>query len=193
MAESTGPEADRPEPSVDPPAANEPERPSPARRGARGYLAVLIALTLAAVVLVGFGTVFGLRMMEHDAEQARRNTMVRTAGDVALKLTTIDHRNADRDLQQLRGVATPQFAEQFGIRSHAFADTLQQSQIVSTGQVTSAGLEEFDERSARVLVAVRATVRDGGAPRGDPRNYRLGVDLVRQDDKWLVSNVEFIL
>lgn len=163
------------------------------RRRSRRQLAILLALTLAVVVLIGAGAVFGLRLMQHDADEARRQDAIRTASDVAVKLTTIDHRNADRDLGELRAVATPQFAEQFGILSHAFADTVRQSQIVSTGQVTSAGVQHADDRNARILVAVRATVRDGNAPEGEPRNYRLGVDLVREDDTWLVSNVEFIL
>lgn len=173
MAESAGAEAD-------------PDR-------SHGYLAVLVLLTVVAVVLVGVGVILGLKVMQNDAEQARRQNAVRTAGEVALKLTTIDHRNAEGELAQLRTLTTPQFAEQFGIRSHAFADTLAQSRIVSTGQVTSAGLEQLADRSARVLVAVRATVRDGGAPQGEPRSYQLGVDLQRQDDRWLVSNVEFLL
>lgn len=187
MAESTGAaDAEQTEPG------GEHDQPS-SGRAARGYLAVLIALTVLAVALVGLGFVFGLRVLHHDTELARRQTVVHTADEVALKLTTIDHRNADRDLQQIREMATPQFAEQFGIRSHAFADTVAQSQIVSTGQVTSAGLEHVDQGSARVLVAVRSTVRDGAATQGEPRHYRLGVDLVWQHDKWLVSNVEFIL
>lgn len=165
---------------------------TPAPRRSRGYLAVLAGLTVVVVALVGLGVMLGLRVLQADAEQTRRETVLQTARQFALDLTTIEYRTVDRDVQRLLDGSTEQFAEQSGL-GPAFIDVAKQSQLVSTGEVTSAGIERVDDSSARALVAVKATVRNVELPEGAPRNYRLGVQLTWTSDRWLVSNVEFIL
>ncbi len=164
--------------------------PGPRRSGR--YSAVLAGLIVVVVALVGLGVVLGLRILQAEAEQTRRETVLQTARQFALDLTTIEYRTVDRDVQRLRDGSTEQFPEKFGL-GPAFIDVVKQSQLVSTGEVTSAGVERVDENTARVLVAVRTTVRDVELPEGTPRNYRLGVQLTKTSDRWLVSNVEFIL
>lgn len=177
--------------SLTAPVSGPPAAPAPRRR--RGKLAVLVALTLAVVVLLGMGAFFGWRALQAHSEQARRDEVLQTARTDADNLTTIDYRTADRDVRELLDGSTPEFSRQFGIASPDFLDVVKGSQLVATGQVTSAAIERLDERSARVLVAVNGSVRDANVPQGTPRKYRLGMELVRQDDRWLVSKVEFLL
>lgn len=167
-------------------------QPDPPRRG-RGRLAVLIALTVVVIVLIGFGALFGWRAIQANSEEARRDQVLQTARLAADNLTTIDYHTADRDVRELLDGSTPEFAQQFGIASPEFVEVVKGTQLVSTGQVTSAAIERMDERSARVLVAVDGSVRDVNVPQGAPRKYRLGMELVRQDDRWLVSKVDFLL
>jgi Mce-associated membrane protein len=174
-------------------APGDPVVGTPPARRSGGYLAVLVGLTVVTIALVVFGVILGLRVLQDDAQQARRETVLQTARQFAAELTTIEYRTVDRDVQVLLDGSTEQFAEQFGFNGPAFADVAKQTQLVSTGEVTAAGVERVDAKSARVLVAVRATVRDVEVPEGTPRNYRLGVELVWTSDRWLVSNVEFIL
>jgi Mce-associated membrane protein len=156
-------------------------------------LAVLVVLTVAVVVLLGLGAMFGINVVQADMAQARRDVALQTAREFAHDLSALDHRTADRDVQRLLDGSTKQFAEQFGISGPAFTDVMKQTRLVSTGEVTSAGVERMDADSARVLVAVRAVVRDAELPEGTPRNYRLSIDLMQTGDRWLVSRVEFIL
>jgi Mce-associated membrane protein len=158
-----------------------------------GYLAVLVALTGVVLVLIGFGSIFGWRLLEANAKQARRDLVLHTAHQAAGDLTTIDYRTADQDVRRLLDGSTEDFAAAFGIGTPEFLDVVKRTQLVSTGQSTSAGIERMDEHSAWVLVAVNASVREVGAPGGAPRNYRLRVELVPRADRWLVSKVEFIL
>lgn len=176
--------------------SNSAESPTAAGGGprrSRGYRAVLIGLTAAAFVLILLGLGFGWRLIQAEMVQARRETVLQIARQAADNLTTIDYRTADRDVQQLLDGSTEDFAAQFGISGPAFIDVVKQTQLVSTGEVTSAGIERVDQHTARVLVAVEASVSDASLPRGAPRSYRMGVELVWTAGRWLVSNVEFIL
>ncbi|MGH3797929.1 MAG: hypothetical protein ACRDSP_23945 [Pseudonocardiaceae bacterium] len=165
----------------------------PDRAASAGYLAVLAALTVVAITLVVFGTIFGWHLAQASAVQTRREVVLQAARQAAVSLTDIDYRTADHDVQRMREGSTADFATGFGIGSPEFLNLVKQTHLVSTGHVTSAGVERMDEHSARVLVAVTASVRDVGTPQGAPRAYRLGVQLVHKPDRWLVSKVEFIL
>lgn len=166
------------------------EAPTAARRG-RGR-PVLLAGLIVLVVLVGFGAFFGWQAVQGNSEQARRDEVLQTARQAADNLTTIDYHTADRDVRQLIEGSTPEFAQRFGLASPEFLDVVKGSQLVATGDVTSAAIQRLDEDSARVLVAVDGSVRDVDTPQGAPREYRLGMELVEQDGRWLVSKVDFL-
>lgn len=162
------------------------------RRG-RGKLMVLIGLTVVVVALVGFGAFFGWQAIQANSEEARRDEVLQTARQAADNLTTIDYHTAERDVRQLVDGSTPEFAQQFGIASPEFLEVVKGSQLVATGEVTSAAIQRLGEDSARVLVAVDGSVRDVEVPQGAPREYRLGIELIEQDGRWLVSKVDFLL
>ncbi|MGH3937990.1 MAG: hypothetical protein ACRDTG_05035 [Pseudonocardiaceae bacterium] len=163
------------------------------RRRPPWSLSVLIGLTAVALAAVLLGLFFGWRMMQADRQETQREVVLQTARQAADNLTTIDYRTADRDVQQLLDGSTEEFAVQFGISGPAFLEVVKQTQLVSTSEITSAGIEQVDEDSARVLLAVKALVRDAATPQGTPRNYRMGMELVFTDGRWLVSKVEFVL
>ncbi|MGQ0776069.1 MAG: hypothetical protein ACT4NY_16875 [Pseudonocardiales bacterium] len=176
--------------------SNSAASPTPADDGprrSRWYLAVLIGLTAVALVFILLGLVFGWRLIQSDTVQARREVVLQTARQAADNLTTINYRTADRDVQELLDASIEEFPAQFGISGPAFVDVVKQTKLVSTSEITSAGIERVDEQTARVLVAVKASVSDAATPRGTQRNYRMGVELVLTEGRWLVSNVEFIL
>ena len=160
----------------------------------RRNLAVLVGLTGAVLVLIALGVFFGVRVLQTDTQEVRREMALQTARQFALDLTTINYQTAEQDVQQVINGSTEQFpAEFFGVNGPEFVAFVRQLQLESTGEVTSAGVERADVTSARVLVAVRATVRDSNTPEGTPFNYRWGVELVWTSDKWLVSKVELVL
>lgn len=176
----------------DPGDSGEGAATAPVRRPG-GYLVVLIGLTVAVIALVTAGAVLGWQVLQDSSRDARRELVLQTARQAALNLTNVDYRTADQDVQRLLAGSTGDFAGGFGPGSPGFLDVVKQTQLVSTGQVTSAGIEALDQHSARVLVAVKASVHNAGAPRAAPRNYRLSVELVQRADRWLVSKVEFML
>jgi hypothetical protein len=50
----------------------------------------------------------------------------------------------------------------------------------------------YQPGSARVLVAVRASVQNTQVQQPDQRNYRMAMNMVVQNGKWLADSVEFI-
>lgn len=167
---------------------------TPALHRPHRNLAVLLGLTGAVVVLIALGVIFGIRVLHTDTEEVRRESALQTARQFALDLTTINYQTAAQDVQQVIDGSTEQFPKEFfGVGGPEFAAFVTRLQLESTGEVTSAGVERVDETSARVLVAVRATVRDVNTPDGTPFNYRWGVELVWTSDRWLVSKVELVL
>lgn len=168
------------------------QSPAAARRG-RGKLAVLVGLTVVVLVLAGAGAFLGWQAIQANSEEARRDAVLQTARQAADNLTTIDYHTAERDVQELLDGSTREFAQQFGIAAPEFLEVVKGSQLVATGEVTSAAIQRLDEESARVLVAVDGSVRDVNVPQGAPREYRLGMELVERDGRWLVSKVDFLL
>jgi Mce-associated membrane protein len=64
--------------------------------------------------------------------------------------------------------------------------------VESTGEIEEAGIVTADDKHAVALAAVTSTVKNTEAPDGEIRVYRMKVTLDVVDDKWLVSDVEFV-
>src|SRR5882757_7296739 len=75
--------------------------------------------------------------------------------------------------------------------AQALQTILQQSRAGSRGTVSAAGIEEMGPDTAKVLVTVSATVSNSQAA-AQPVSYRLGVQLQREGDRWLASDVAFV-
>lgn len=167
---------------------------APAAPHARRNLAILIALTGVVAVLVGLGAYFGVRVLQTDSSEVRREAALQTARQFALDLTTINYQTVEQDVQQVIDGSTEQVpGEFFAMSVPEFVAFARQVQMNSTGEVTSAGVERMDETSARVLVAVSVTARDAKTQEGTPLNYRWGMELVWTSDRWLVSKVDLVL
>ncbi|MCF7549537.1 hypothetical protein [Pseudonocardia sp. WMMC193] len=69
---------------------------------------------------------------------------------------------------------------------------MKEGRVVTTGEVTEAGIEKIDGDTASAVVAVKTTVKNKTVPNGEQRFYRLVEQLERQDGRWLVSRVEFV-
>jgi hypothetical protein len=57
--------------------------------------------------------------------------------------------------------------------------------------VSAAGIEKMAPDAATVLVTVSATVSNANTT-AQPVSYRLGVELQREGNRWLASDVKFV-
>ncbi|MFF4571944.1 hypothetical protein [Streptomyces sp. NPDC001410] len=151
-----------------------------------------VGLVAATVLATALSVWLGLRLSDQHAAQQRRQDVLAAARQSALNFTSLDYRHYGRDSGNVLKGATGAFKKQFAAQTAQLTRLVAQNKSVSEGQVLEAGIVRSDERSARVLVVADSKVTNTAAPEGQARTYRLQLDLVRVDGRWLTSDVEFV-
>jgi len=145
-----------------------------------------LAVALAAATLGGYRW-YGDRALDQAHEAA-----LAAARQTAVNFVSVSASSVDRDMQRIVAGATGEFKDEF-VRGQAQVRTaILENKVESTGTVLRAGLVSGDRRSAVVLVAVDATVKNVKAPEGRPSHYRIQVDVTRDGGAWLVSRLQFV-
>jgi Mce-associated membrane protein len=140
---------------------------------------VLVALTLP-------------RLSVADERAQRRTEVLQAARQAAVNFTTLDYRELDRDLGRVLDGATGEFRSQFEAGTKDLSELVTSNQAVSKGAVLEAGIVSDDADSARVLVVADSTVTNAAEAAPQQRHYRLQLDLVRDGERWLVSDLQVI-
>ena len=173
----------------------------------RTLVLYLVALLLACACVVGGVLSFRTYQDRQDekAEQERYGDVVAEATEMAEAFINIDYRDVDTTYEAVSERATGAFRDEYskalgqqGQQSDAatLVDLLTEAKSVMTGEVVNAAVSSLDKDSARVLIVTEGTVTntesgEGGA-REQARSFRLALDLVRSDGKWLTNNLEFV-
>jgi Mce-associated membrane protein len=160
------------------------------RPGARTL--ALAALAIAAVACLVLVALTVPRLSAASDREQRRAEVLRAARQQAVNFTTLDHRRLDRDLGRVLDGATGEFREQFEAGTKDLSELVTANQAVAEGEVLEAGIVSDDADSARVLVVADSTVTNSTGPDPQKRHYRLQLDLVRDGDRWLVSDLQFV-
>ena len=153
-----------------------------------------VDLLLGALVLalVAGGLMLGAQWTEARETEQRYAAVLDAARAEALAFTTLDHRTVDEDTARVLEGATGSFKRQFEASLDQLTELAAQNESVSKGKVLSAGVVSADADSARVVVVADSTVSNVNTPSPQPRHYRIQMDLVRQGDEWLASDLEFV-
>ena len=153
-----------------------------------------VDLLLGALVLalVAGGLALGAKWTEARQTEQRYAAVLDAARAEALAFTTLDHRSVDEDTARVLEGATGSFKRQFAASLDQLTELATQNESVSKGKVLSAGVVSADADSARVVVVADSTVSNVNTPSPQPRHYRIQMDLVRQGDEWLASDLEFV-
>lgn len=152
----------------------------------------VVATGLAAACLLAFGAWSAVQWRQAVSDREEGRAAVEAASAEVTALTSVSARTRDADVEKLLDGATAEFRDEFEEQTDAFREALASSKVRSTGEVVSAGLVRLDGDRASVLVAASGTVTNSQARRPEPRNYRLAVDLQKEDGRWLVSGLEFV-
>ena len=157
-------------------------------RWVAGGLAVVLVALLLTIGLVGSqqGEVdAGLTAAQQDVAGAARRE--------ALAFLTVDHRDMDPLIDAVLDGATGGFAQQYASQRETLTTEAVRTEATSTPEVVALGVGDQDEESATVLVAANSTVTNTGTDAdGQVRYYRLRLRLVREDDRWLTSDLQFV-
>ena len=100
----------------------------------------------------------------------------------------------DADLKRISDGATGEFKDKFTQDTAQVKAAVVQNKVDSHGSVLRAGIVSADKRSAVVLVAVDATVKNTSAPDGRLSHYRIQVNMARDaaSGRWLVAQLQFV-
>ena len=168
---------------------------SPVPRSARPLWLRSAARVVGALLIVGTVVVTGVMLSTHSrvaAQRAHDRQVVEAAGNGVVALLSIDHSRADSDVKRVLEMSIGAFHDDFASRADDFIKTAQESKAVTKGSVTAAALESIDTDNAVVLLAASSEVTNANGARADPRPWRMSVTMSRDEDKWKMSNVEFV-
>lgn len=184
------------EPAVEHPesaAEHSPGSQEAEPRPSRPLLAsAIIGLAVAVLLLAGIGVQLGSTARANGQSERRDAEALAAANRIAVQLVTLSHSSAKQNLEAIAADSTGSFRDQWDKISGNFASVLENGKVESSGRVEESGIVEVDDSRAIVLSAVTSTVKNTEAPEGQQRVYRIKLTLDRAEDRWLVSNVEFV-
>ncbi|MFC7496214.1 MULTISPECIES: hypothetical protein [unclassified Nocardioides] len=168
---------------------------TPARRRGVDLALAGAAVLLALACAVGAFFVVQERGDRQSAvsQQERYGDVLAAARAEVEAFVNIDYRKAQESIDAVAAGATGDFAKQYDSSTKEVLKILTRAKSVMDGEVLWAGVVDADGDSASVIVATTGTVSNtstGGKPVA--RQFRIKVDLVRESDDWLASNVEFV-
>lgn len=152
----------------------------------------LIALLVVTVLLLGCAVVAGVFWVKGQSTEAGRENALLSARTTAVNLTTIDFATAEDDVRRVLDGSTGDFGGLFTQNLDSYVGVVKEGEVVTTGEVTEAGIESYDGETASAVVAVETTVKNKTVPDGEQRFYRLVEQMEYQDGRWLVARVEFV-
>lgn len=148
---------------------------------------LLVALVATIIVYVGSAPA-----VDEELTAAQREVAA-AARTEALAFLTVDHRSMDPLIDAVLAGATGDFKQQYADERARLVRQAKRSKAVSTGEIVALGVGDLDADSATVLVAANSDVSNTQTDnRPQTRYFRLRLDLVREGERWLTSNVEFV-
>ncbi|MCW2866077.1 MAG: hypothetical protein JWR20_265 [Marmoricola sp.] len=154
---------------------------------------LLLALVAVATVVVLRAPATGSGDAEATVVSARQRAVVAAARDEAAAFLTVDHRSTPVLAQRVLAGATGGFARSFRAGLADLTASVARSQATARPTLRAVGVRELSASEATVFVAADAQVsnrRTGGTEQA--RYYRLELHLVRQDGRWLTSDLSFV-
>ncbi|MGC0335004.1 hypothetical protein [Streptomyces sp. SLBN-8D4] len=154
--------------------------------------ALTVGLVVATLLTTAAALWLSLRLYDQHEKDMRRQGILSAARQSALNFTSLDYRHYDRDSANVLNSATGDFKKQFSAQTQDLTKLVAENRSVSQGQVLDAGIVRSDAHSARVLVVADSKVTNTAVPKGEARTYRLQLDLLYRNERWLTSDVEFV-
>lgn len=174
------------------PVRKKPPAPKAARRRRPSWTAVVLAAALcAAIALAGF---LGSRWYGDHTLDAAHQLALAAAKQTTVNFVSVSAATVDRDLKRIAEGATGDFKDEFARGQAQVRAAVVENNVDSRGSVLRAALVSGGRRSAVVLVAVDATVKNTKVPDGRVSHYRIQVDVARDpaSGRWLVSRLQFV-
>ncbi|GAB89621.1 hypothetical protein ACSJLP_14175 [Gordonia rhizosphera NBRC 16068] len=152
-------------------------------------ISIMAVVTIAALVVTGL---IGWHHRQVDTGRAHAAEFTKAAELGVTALTSLDFRDAQRDVQRIIDHSTGAFYDDFKGRAKDFTTVIEQSKVTTKGHVTAAALESMNDNSAVVLVAATSDVTNAAGAKQEPRVWRLRVSVTDVDGTMKISKVDFV-
>lgn len=167
-------------------------------RGLAGVLVALLLVTAGVVAVRADGpdrfeqALAPWRGQDEDVS-VRHREVAAAAKDLAVAFLSVDHTDMDALVEKVLAGATGEFAAAYAADRDRLVREAQRARSLSVAEVVAVGVAELGEESATVLVAADTVVRNRTTgDRAEARYYRLRIEMVREDGRWLARGVEFV-
>lgn len=167
------------------------------------YVVVMVAAALLVVATVrvvddpGPTTlpVKGVSELDESSktEQQRYADILASASQEATAFLNISYTDAQTAIDAVMAGATGDFKAQYAKATDALVELLTTNKSVRTGKVLWTGVVAQDPDSATVILATTGTVSNnqtGNQPKAE--NYRIQLQLVSEEGRWLTSDLQFV-
>ena len=155
---------------------------TPVEIGKSVALLALAVLTTIALVQVAVERSHG------NQTQQGRSEVIGTAREFAIALTTYDYAHPEVQWRRLESVAAPAVVD----RARSAEPDLKQYQASSLGQAPEIWLQEFDGRSAQVLVQTHSLVQSVYSPPGTKASGLMTCRVEQERDGWRVTDYRWL-
>ena len=156
---------------------------------------ILVALVLLATTILLFAKGASATPGDSRAETLSRryDEVTKAARAETEAFLTVDYKNMDPLIETVLAGSTGSFKQQYDRAKVNLKASAQQARATSTGKVRHVGVGDVDASDAVVFVAADSEVRNKSTKgKSQPRYYRLKLTMVRQGEKWLTSNLQFV-
>jgi Mce-associated membrane protein len=171
-------------------------RPAPKPKPRRSYrpsrTTVILTVVLCAAIAVA--VLSGTRWYADRGLDRAHQQAIAAAKQTTVNFVSVSASSVDRDLQRIVAGATGDFKDEFTRGQAQVRAAVVENNVQSQGSVLRAALVSGDRRTAVVLVAIDATVKNTKTPAGRASHYRIQVDVARDPGtgRWLVSRLQFV-
>jgi Mce-associated membrane protein len=176
----------------------DPESESKPARSQRRVPLPPLSVTWKAAVIVLICAFIGasgyMLWQRHETTERNQRTANFLAGarQGVVNLISLDFNRAKEDVQRVIDGSTGQFRDDFQQRAKDFTTVVEQSKVVTEGNVNAAGVQSIDGDSALVIVAATSRITNAAGAKDEPRRWRLKVTVTDDGGQYKMSKVEFV-
>lgn len=141
---------------------------------------------------VGRGTVVAVPEAD-DADQLRVAAQLEAAASMVRAFSNFDFQDPDESIEAVRSMSTGDFLKQYNSGAADLKKLATEAQSTMVAKVVWAGLVAGDEDSATVILTTTGSVTNKTTEfKKEARNYRVQIELVLEDDRWLTRDLQYV-
>lgn len=165
----------------------------PAESGVRRWIRwVVVGLIAVAVAVAAAVAVLGWREVSHQRAEAQEQQVLSISREYLAAMASFDYTELDANRQEIIDNSTPEFAAKYDEMVGALRDIVVAGKGVASAAASHVAVERLSEDSATVIGFVDQQVTNVTAPEGNSQKYRMVVELIKRDGRWVVNDVQTV-